>query len=121
MTSVLISILIIVLPAAIVFIAGKILISHIRAWRIFRQPGGHGTEADATILNVRHTGRFRSKLPRVKMVVQVKPVGARSFVVELKQIIAFEQIPQFRQGRIVRVKYNPDNPKQITLLPSLHE
>lgn len=104
------------LVGIVLFILSKTLLPFLRATIPHRRLMRTGTEANATILTVSQTGLYVNRMPQVKLEVQVQPAGGRSFIAEVRHVLDFVQIPHFQSGRSVRVKYNPANPKQVTLV-----
>jgi len=71
-----------------------------------------GVEADAIILNITQTGHYINQLPEVKIQVQVQPDRGRNFITET---LSFNETGTMQAGSKIRVKYNPDNTKEIQL------
>ena len=75
-----------------------------------------GIEADAIILDLKLTGIQIGNQPEVAIQVQVQPNKTRNFVAEMKEILSFADIHELHTGCHVKVKYNPQNHKEIVLL-----
>ena len=75
-----------------------------------------GLEARAVVLNVQPTGTYIDNLPQVCMLVKVQPYGGRNFVAETKQVVSPMELSRLRAGTCLKVKYNPHNVKEITVI-----
>ena len=108
---------IMVLLLAIVFVAAQAYRGRQAGMALVRrkpQPGH--IEAQAIILSIEQTGLYMNHHPQVRMQVQVMPDKGRNFVTEVKQVVTFLQLGQIRTGATIKVKYNPTNTKEITLI-----
>lgn len=75
-----------------------------------------GTEADAVLLNVEPTGMYVNNQPQVKLQLQVNPLVGRNFVSEALEVLSLVDLSRLRIGGTLKVKYNPANTKEITVL-----
>lgn len=109
------------LAGVITLIIASMLLAYLTMRFPLRRSSNLTTDAEATILNIQYTRRLIGSLPIMKVMVQVKPQSARSFVAELRHRAHMDQITALRQGATVRVRYRPDNRKRIRLIsdPSL--
>jgi hypothetical protein len=73
-------------------------------------------EAHAVVLTMEDTGVFMNQQPLVKMQMQVLPDRGRNFVVEVREVLSGGDRATIRSGSTVRVRYNPANPKDTTLV-----
>jgi len=98
----------------LVSIIGRILVSSLRINRRGRkQWENKGIEADAVILKMEETGRYIKKMPQVRLQVQVTPDTGRNFVAETNEVSVN---PELKEGSIVKVKYNPNNRRELMLI-----
>jgi hypothetical protein len=81
-----------------------------------RTPGLSEVEARAVILTVEETGVYMNHHPLIKLQMQVLPDRGRNFVVEIREVVSYMDLAEFRTGTTVRVKYNPENVRAATLL-----
>ena len=108
---------IVVLLLAILFVAAQAYRGrHAGMGLIRRRPQPGHIEAQAIILSIEQTGLYMNHHPQVRMQVQVMPDKGRNFVTEVKQVVTFLQLGQIRTGASIKVKYNPSNTKEITLI-----
>jgi hypothetical protein len=70
----------------------------------------------AIVLSVERTGALINNQPQVKIQLQVTPEKRRNFVTEVKKILSPADVAAIRAGSIIRVKYNPVNTKEISLI-----
>lgn len=76
-----------------------------------------GVTAQATIIKIWDTGITLNDNPQVGMLLEVMPTGPgqEPFRVEMKSIISRIALAQIQPGRIVPVRYDPQNPSKIAL------
>ena len=75
-----------------------------------------GSDADGIILQVHQTGVLINNLPQLNIQVQVVPARGQNFVIELKELVSFTDLPMVHPGAKLKVKYNPHNHKQVMIL-----
>lgn len=75
-----------------------------------------GVEAKAVILTLEETGVFMNHHPLIKLQMQVLPERGRNFVVEIREVLSYMDLADMRTGSTVRVKFNPENVKDTTLV-----
>jgi hypothetical protein len=108
---------IVVLLLAILFVGVQVYMRrHLGMGLTKRKPQPGHVEAQAIILSVEQTGLYMNHHPQVRMQVQVMPDKGRNFVTEVKQVVTFLQLGEIRTGGTIKVKYNPSNTKEITLI-----
>jgi len=73
----------------------------------------------AIVLSVEKTGALINNQPQVKIQLQVTPEKRRNFVTEVKKILSPADVTAIRAGSTIRVKYNPVNIKEISLIQEL--
>lgn len=73
-------------------------------------------EANAIVLAVELTGLYLKQQAQVKLQVQVLPDKGRNFVAEVKAVFDVTTLNNIHMGTAMRVKYNPANTKEITLV-----
>ncbi len=74
-----------------------------------------GVPANATILKIWDTGVTLNDNPQVGMLLEVQAQDREPFRVEMKSIISRIMIAQIQPGRVVPVRYDPENPSQVAL------
>ena len=75
-----------------------------------------GNDAEGIVLQVQQTGVLVGNLPQVNIQVQVVPDRGQNFVIELKELVSFTDLPTVQPGAKLKVKYNPHNHKQVIIL-----
>ena len=75
-----------------------------------------GREANAVLLNIQQTGILINNSQQVKLQIQVQPSIGRNFVSEISEVFNENELKQIQIGRVVKVKYNPANTKQILMI-----
>lgn len=75
----------------------------------------NGVAAQATILKIWDTGVTLNDNPQVGMLLEVQPQGRDPFRVEMKSIISRIAIGQIQPGRVVPVRFDPENPSKVAL------
>ncbi len=73
-------------------------------------------EAEAIVLGVQPTGLCINNKPQVRLQLQVKPRKGRNFVIEIKDVEDLGTTG-LKAGSVIRVKYNPRNYRQLSLVP----
>jgi hypothetical protein len=79
-----------------------------------RRVRAHGIEATAIVLDISDTGMTINKNPRVKLRLQVNPIGQPPYEAELAVVVSRIAIP--RVGDMIRVKYDPDRPRDMIVI-----
>jgi hypothetical protein len=74
-----------------------------------------GVAAQATILKIWDTGVTLNDNPQVGMLLEVNPPGREPFRVEMKSIISRIALAQIQPGRVIPVRYDPENPSKVAL------
>lgn len=75
-------------------------------------------ESNAIVLSLEETGIYINHQPQIKIQMQVIPSKGRNFVAELEEFVPVVELATIRAGATVRVKYNPENHKEIRLVPN---
>jgi hypothetical protein len=75
-----------------------------------------GVEAKAVILAIEQTGLYIDHQPQVKMQMQVIPERGRNFIAETSEVLSVFDMATIRAGSTVKVKYNPENIREISLI-----
>ena len=87
---------------------------------IYKMVSGHfwsdKIEAEAIVLSVNHTGLMVNRQPKVKMQMQVQPERGRNFVAEVNEVIVAAELGRYSVGTKIRVKFNPRNIKEVSLI-----
>jgi len=74
-----------------------------------------GLPAQATIIKIWDTGITLNDNPQVGMLLEVQPSSGEPFRVELKSIISRLALAQVQPGRVVPVRYDPQDPSKVAL------
>jgi hypothetical protein len=91
--------------AAMLLLFGAALVAGLEA-RSIRQSG---LTAPATILEVYDTGTTINQNPLVHLVLEVQPTNEPAFQAETEHLVSRLQVPQIQPGRMVLVKYDPED------------
>lgn len=75
----------------------------------------NGLPAEATILEIRPTGSTYNDQPQVRIRLEVRPEGGAAYAAETEMIINPVYLPQFQPGKIVRVRYDADDPSKVAI------
>jgi len=75
-----------------------------------------GVVADAVILKMEKTGLLINNRPQVRLQMKVQPDKGRNFVAEISDNGHITDLALIRTGSVVKVKYNPNNFKELILL-----
>lgn len=93
-------------------------------YRIFFRPAlialniiDEGEPATAVIVKVWETGRTVEKNPRIGLRLEVFPPERVPYEVEIKQNVAKSDLMRYKEGRTLKVKLDPRNPKNVAVLP----
>ena len=76
-----------------------------------------GEPATAVILKMWETGRTIEQNPRIGLKLEVFPPERIPYEVEIKQNVPKSDLSNFKEGRTLKVKLDPRNPKNIAVLP----
>jgi hypothetical protein len=87
-----------------------------RRWRIKQRVLQTGVDATATIVQIRDTGTRINDNPVVGLMLQVQPVNAPSFQVEVKETVSIVQMSMFQPGTQLQVKYDPAQPSHVAIV-----
>jgi hypothetical protein len=74
-----------------------------------------GVPAQATILKIWDTGVTLNDNPQVGMLLEIQAPNREPFRVEMKSIISRLALAQVQPGRVVPVRYDPENPSKVAL------
>lgn len=81
-----------------------------------RKLGKTGLPAEATVLAVEETNITVNNIyPVIKLKLQVRPPGKEPYEAEIQTIIGRLNIPQVQPGAALLVKYDPDDPSNVSL------
>lgn len=75
-----------------------------------------GVEAEAVILKMEKTGLVKNNLAQVKLQMRVQPDKGRNFIAEIEEMMSGNEQLLFRTGSVVKVKFNPNNYRQLLLV-----
>ncbi len=79
-----------------------------------------GEDAEATILSIAENGTSMQMggsvpSPGVTINLQVRPKGKSPYSATLKTFISVFDIPNYRQGASIQVKFDPADPQKVTI------
>lgn len=74
-----------------------------------------GTPATATIVRLVDTGTTINEDPVVEFVLEVRPPDGAPYEARTKGLVSRLDIPQVQPGRVVPVKFDPDDPARVAL------
>jgi hypothetical protein len=74
-----------------------------------------GKPATGTIVRLIDTGTTINDDPVVEFVVRVSPEGGEPYEALTKGLVSRLDVPAIQPGRVVPVKFDPDNPARIAL------
>ncbi len=93
-------------------------------YRIFFRPAlialnliHEGEPATAVILKVWETGRTVEQNPRIGLKLEIFPPERIPYEVEIKQNVSKSDLSLFKEGRTLKVRLDPRNPKNIAVIP----
>jgi hypothetical protein len=92
-------------------IVGSLMLMSARMNHILR----NGEPAEATILDMQHTGVRVNSQPMLKFRLQVQPTYGASYEAETQRIIPFGMMGHLMLGMAVPVKYDPRKPEMVAL------
>ena len=114
------TILVIVGGLAIVILAAVLFF-------VFAQGGGKqaaqrnllttGVEAKAKIIDLSDTGNRHNRNPEVRIQLEVRPTGREPYRASVTAFISPVDLPKFQPGTEVTVKYDPENPAAVAIVP----
>jgi Protein of unknown function (DUF3592) len=87
-----------------------------RRWRTKQRVLQTGVDARATIVQIRDTGTRINDNPVVGLMLQVQPLNAPSFQVEVKETVSIVQLPMFQPGAQLQIKYDPAQPSHVAIV-----
>ena len=110
------SVLVIIL-LAVPFLATQLIRRKKKATSVvWKKENTSGTEAKAVVLAIEPTGLFIEHQPQVKMQMQVIPERGRNFIAEANEILSVFDMATIRAGSTVKVRYNPENMREESLV-----
>ena len=98
------------------FVMSLTLFPYLKMARMNKRLAIQGVEASAILLNLEQTGLYVNNLPQVKMQLQVHPLTGRNFVSETREVVNFIDLSQLQVGCTLKVKYNPENIKEVMVV-----
>ncbi len=75
----------------------------------------NGLPARATVLKIWETGTRVNDNPVVGFLLEVHAEGMEPYQAETKALISILQIPQIQPGAVLKIKYDPKDPKRVAL------
>jgi hypothetical protein len=75
-----------------------------------------GVVAEAILLHMQQTGLYVRNLPQVKLKMRVHPRRGREFETEVHEVLSFVDMSRLHIGKIIQVKYNPANAREIKIM-----
>ena len=77
----------------------------------------HGAAASGQIASVQQTGTYLNNQPQCIIQVQVYPQGGQPYTAQVTQVLSMVEIPQYQPGTQVQVRYDPQNPQRVAIMP----
>jgi len=75
-----------------------------------------GVVAEAILLHMQQTGLYVRNLPQVKLKMRVHPRRGREFETEVHEVLSFVDLSRLHIGKIIQVRYNPANAREIKIM-----
>ncbi len=75
----------------------------------------NGLPATATVLKIWETGVRVNHNPVVGFLLEIHAEGLLPYEAQTKALISILMIPQIQPGAVLKVKYDPDDPKRVAL------
>ncbi|WP_411140595.1 hypothetical protein [Streptomyces sp. x-80] len=82
--------------------------------------GTRGTDAEAVVMSMTPTGEIRDGKSVLHLVVQITRADRSAFTVEQDRPIPSALVPRVQPGRILRVRYLPDDETDYVILTQLN-
>jgi hypothetical protein len=76
-----------------------------------------GIQAPAHIVEVIDTGNRSNYNPEVLIKLEVQPAGGPPFLGEVRMVVSAVALQALRPGAIVTVKYDPERPSAVAIVP----
>jgi hypothetical protein len=92
-------------------IVGSLMMMSARMNRILQT----GESAQATILDMQHTGVRVNQQPMIKFRLQVQPNYGEIYEAETRRIVPFGMMGRLAIGMVIPVKYDPHRPEDVAL------
>lgn len=109
----------IVLLIIVLLIAGILALTigptMLRDWREL-QIKDHGTDAIATLLNIKDTGDRMNEDPVVQLSVEIQPEGGQPYRTTIETALSAVELPKYKVGDSVRVRFDPEHPERAALM-----
>jgi len=88
------------------------------AWKGWRelQVLKHGTDATAKLLKIEDTGDRYNDNPVVQLSVEVYPEGREPYRATIETALSAVDLKNYNVGEQIRVRYDPEDPKQVALV-----
>ena len=75
----------------------------------------NGLPATATVIKIWETGVRVNHNPVVGFLLEVQAEGMKPYKAETKALISILIIPQIQPGAVLKVKYDPEDPRRVAL------
>lgn len=79
-----------------------------------------GAPAQGVIVAAQQTGTYVNNNPQVQFLVQVTPHGGAPYQTQLVKIVPMFEMAQYQVGTQVGVRFDPQNPMKIAIIPAMH-
>lgn len=91
----------------------------IKPWMEFEKILKIGEPAEATILKASHKpGDIRQQNSAlVEFDLEVRPAGKTAYQAKAKAFISGRRLKEFQPGRVLKVKYDPNDMQRVALVP----
>jgi hypothetical protein len=91
----------------------------LRDWREL-QLKDHGTDATAVLLSIKDTGDRLNEDPVVQLTVEITPQsGGDVWRASIETAMSAVELPKYKVGDQVRVRYDPEKPQHVALIGPL--
>jgi hypothetical protein len=76
----------------------------------------HGQPVLVEILSIRDTGSTWEGKPIVDIELEVRPLDAPAFTLEVTKVLAFTEIAKYIEGSLIDARYDPAEPDTVALI-----
>jgi hypothetical protein len=87
----------------------------LRDWREL-QIKDHGTDATATLLNIKDTGDRHNEDPIVQLAIEIQPEAGEPYRTSIVTAMSAVELPKYKAGDTVRVRFDPEHPERAALI-----
>ena len=110
-------IVIVALALVLIFILlDRALFPLVESEKLKKRLNREGVEAEAILVRMEQTGQYINNLPEVRLQMKVQSKCGMVFVSETREVMSLVDMAQLPVGCTLKVRYNPGNKKEITLV-----